>query len=303
MPWRRTLVILSALLCLIFSLSASADQLDHWVWRQPQPFSLQVNAVAHGNGLWALFANSGMVATSPDGIEWDLANAATNALFINAAFGNGRFVATSSRGVLYSMDGHSWFPAAGSGSIRNVAFGNGLFFGADGIHLNIWRSTDGSNWTSQALGGLSHFNTASFANNRYFMIGTDYTYRNYLLYTSTDATNWTGPVALGTNNILKIVYGNGVYVGINNVSTLTTSWSEFRTSTDGTTWSDPTAVTNTLVNDIVFANGQFVALDAGGQVFLSPDGTNWSTHAVPDLFAAFTLGWNDGQFLASGVFG
>src|SRR5215468_743614 len=93
---------------------AQSAPLDQWLWRNPQPFAPQLQSVTHGAGLWLVFGNVGTLATSPDGVTWDLALLGTNAVSITGAYGNGRYVAGTSRGEYYSSDGHAWFAAASS---------------------------------------------------------------------------------------------------------------------------------------------------------------------------------------------
>jgi hypothetical protein len=276
-----------------------ADELDCWVWRNPRPHGIQINSLAYGGGLWTAYANgSGLIATSPDGANWDQLTLGTNATIYAGAHGNGRFVCATSRGAYHSFDAHNWFKASFF-NINDVAFGNGLFVGPDG-NATVWRSNNGSNWTSLALGAIDHYTRISFANGRFFATGSDSSFANYLLSSSTDGTNWGGSVALGTNAIDKIVFGNGVYLGISTVVVPTLS--KFRTSVNGTTWSAPTIRSNYYVQDVIFANGQFVAIDLVGRVMFSADATNWTEISVPELYGASEIGWDGTQYVTSGYF-
>ena len=298
--------LLFHLLCLTLWLafSTEADELDHWIWRNPRPFCSQVNSVAHGGGLWVVGANAGMLATSPDAVEWDLASLgpSTNAFISTVAYGNGRFVVGSSRGLYFSYDAHCWLRITNPvvSNMNDLASGNGFFVGVNGNDATVWRSSNGSNWTSQAIGSGHHERTC-FANNRFFILGSDSTYANFQLYTSPDGATWTGPAALGTNRIQKVVYGNGLYVSFNSVIVGNSASSQFRTSADGTTWTAPPVLTNHYIGDIVFANGQFVAVDQFARVLLSSDGVYWSEQSVPELFAAGKVVWDGTQFVVSGL--
>lgn len=277
-----------------------ADELDCWVWRNPRPHGIQINSLTYGGGLWVAFANgAGLVATSPDGVIWDSLTLGTNAVIYAGSYGNNRFVCATSRGAYHSFDGHTWFKATSSFNFNDVAFGNGLFFGPDGDSA-LWRSSNGSNWSSITIAAIDHYTHASFANGRFFVTGSDFSFANYILSVSTDGTNWGSSIALGANAIDKIVYGNGVYLGISTVFVPTLS--KFRTSTDGTTWSAPTTLMDYSVQDVIFANGKFVAIDLIGRVMFSSDATNWTEVSVPELFGASELGWAGGQYVVSGYF-
>src|SRR5262249_12409537 len=149
---------------------AQSAPLDQWLWRNPQPFAPQLQSVTHGGGLWLVFGNVGTLATSPDGITWDLALLGPNAVSITGAYGNGRYVTGTSRGEYYSSDGHAWFAAGSSGNLNDLCFGNGLFVGVTAGN-GIWRSTNGINWSSVALGPLVQLSRISFANGKFFGMG------------------------------------------------------------------------------------------------------------------------------------
>jgi hypothetical protein len=294
---------LTLFLGLVLVVSASADQLDQWNWRNPQPFNPQISSVVHGNGLWLVLATTtGLLATSPNGISWDLAGLGTNAGAYASAFGTNRFVVATPKGVFISTDGHAWSKAATAlNNLNDVAFGNGLFLGVNSGNT-VSHSTDGSTWPGQSVwSGSTAFTRVSFANGRFFIMGSGSS--GQLLYSSTDASTWTGPVSLNTNGIQKIVYGNGVYVSLNEVITANATWSEFRTSTDGATWSAPNQFTNHLFTDAVFASGRFVVLNEVGAVLFSPDGTNWTEQLAPELFGGVKMAWDGSLYLVSGVFG
>src|SRR5437016_11877255 len=100
----RALSLTVLFFCLTVRLAAGP--LDHWVCRNPQPFCPQLQSLAHGNGLWVVLGNVGVLATSVDGVGWDLASLGTNAVSISVGYGNGPFVAGTSRGAFYSYDAH-----------------------------------------------------------------------------------------------------------------------------------------------------------------------------------------------------
>lgn len=305
-PWRSAAkaILLTLLFGLLGLAGAKADPLDQWTWRNPHPFCSQVKSLVHGNGLWLVLANAGMMATSPDGTTWDLVSIGTNAIFAAGAAGNGRLVAASSRGVYLSQDGHSWAKAATSiNTFNDMDFGNGVFVGVASGNL-VYRSVDGSNWVSSAIASVGTvLSRVSFAGNRFFALAPNTPPTASLFYTSTDGTNWTGPVSLGTNGIQKVAWGNGSFVSVNAVINSTSSWSETRISTDGTTWATATIYTNHYLSDVVFFNGQFVVSDQLKQVLVSPNGSAWTALPAPELFAITKLVTDGSQILGSGLIG
>jgi hypothetical protein len=300
-PFRSGLCLWLALV-----LNTCADPLTQWIWRNPQPFNPPNASVVQGNGLWLDVANMGLIATSPDGVGWDLASIGTNASVSACTFGTNRFVLGSSKGVFVSTDGHNWSKAATQlNTVSDLAYGNGQFVAVNS-GSTVSSSSDGSTWVNQNfVGGVqSLFSRVSFANGRFFILGynNSSTPQNFL-FTSPDGSTWSGPVTFSGDGLFKVVYGNGVYVGLDQVLTTNGAWSDFRTSTDGSTWSAAVQFTNHIFSDAVFANGQFVVLDEIGEILTSADGTNWVEHPEPQLFAGTKIAWDGSLYVVGGVFG
>src|SRR5262249_1716600 len=160
------------------------------------------------------------------------------------AYGNGVFVVGTSRGAWVSTNLHNWSRAPGTETFDQLTFGNGWFVGCDSSAAKIWRSADGTNWSSSSLFASIPLNCFCLANGKFFQIRGSGVQS---LHIPTDGLNWSGSINAGTNVIQKIAYGNGRYVGINNSNTATATFSEFRVSLDGTNWGAALQVTNTLV--------------------------------------------------------
>jgi hypothetical protein len=293
-------VTASCALLLAWVFCAQGAPLDQWIWRNPQPFAPQLQSVTHGAGLWLVFGNVGSCATSPDGITWDVALLGTNSASITGAYGNGRYVAGTSRGELYSADGHTWTAAVSGGNLNDLCFGNGQFVGVTAGNT-AWRSTDGNNWSSVSLGAIVQLSRISFANEKFFAMGVEGSTQE--IYSSTNGANWTGPTGLGTNGIQRLAFGNGWYASVNPVIAGSTLYTEFRTSLDGATWSAPTILSNTYATDILFANGQFTALDEIGGILFSTSGTTWSEQLAPELFGLTRIDFDGSLYVVTGLRG
>jgi hypothetical protein len=142
-----------ALWFLLAVLSVQAGPIDQWVWRNRLPCGPQFNSLTHGGGLWVASPDQVclFLATSPDGVHWDGASLGTNTVFSQCAYGNGVFVVAATRGAWVSTNAHNWFHAAGAQTFDKLLFGNGWFVGCDSSTFKIWRSADGTNWTSSSL--------------------------------------------------------------------------------------------------------------------------------------------------------
>jgi hypothetical protein len=124
-------------------------------WSLQTPAVLQsYSKIIFGNDTFMALGGAGAgIQTSPDGTNWSLALPPINYLF-SAAYGNGRFVAVGSDGlVLVSTNASIWSTNnAGTGAwLHNVSFANGLFIAGSQSGTN-YISTDGSSWSAHPIG-------------------------------------------------------------------------------------------------------------------------------------------------------
>jgi hypothetical protein len=123
--------------------------------------------MTYGAGLWVMIMPGATgyagTSTSSDGTNWTDRTIPAG-LYSGVAFGNGLFVAPRGTHAAISSDGITWssvsLPSIGSGqSTGGIAFGNGMFVvsasSEDGSVIRIFRSTDGSTWTSHAVSFVS----------------------------------------------------------------------------------------------------------------------------------------------------
>jgi hypothetical protein len=109
-----------------------------------------LRCVAYGNGTWV--AAGGSLATSADGITWNVRTPPATGTYHAAIFAGGRFLlAGDVGGVGTSTDGNNWsfHPAFGQAEVRGLAF-SGIDFVAVGQRSGqgvMWSSPDGLTWT------------------------------------------------------------------------------------------------------------------------------------------------------------
>jgi hypothetical protein len=97
-------------LCL---LSANASQagsaLETWNARLPHPSAETLNSVTFGAGRFVAVGDHGAVLLSTNGIDWQVAQAPTDARLNAIAFGSGKFLSGSTSGSIFvSDDGTHW---------------------------------------------------------------------------------------------------------------------------------------------------------------------------------------------------
>lgn len=118
-----------------------------------------LNSVAYGNGLFVAVGDAGVILTSPDGTNWTTragANAMTTYNFLSVAYGNGRWIATTSAAVstnagggLYtSTDGITWRPigdafAYATAQPRQLVYGGNKWIAGTGFSATISYSGNG----------------------------------------------------------------------------------------------------------------------------------------------------------------
>lgn len=230
------------------------------------------------------------------------------------AWGKDKFVATGTiqgeNVLFYSHDGISWqLTDAPSREYTNIIH-DGTRFIATYTSNSSTRgsySTDGISWHD-----FENFTkipqatskTLCYGNGRY-VLATEYqsTTVPYRVYYSTDGETWTEGQT-SSPGYDSIIYGNGVFVGVNRPD-------HIDYSTDGENWSASTfPVSSINFTDMAYENGKFViipdsSLDENTKTragYVSTDGITWTEMTMPDGKSK----WNNGGWLSiiggNGVF-
>ena len=230
------------------------------------------------------------------------------------AWGKDKFVATGTiqgeNVLFYSHDGISWqLTDAPSREYTNIIH-DGTRFIATYTSNSSTRgsySTDGISWHD-----FENFTkipqatskTLCYGNGKY-VLATEYqsTTVPYRVYYSTDGETWTEGQT-SSPGYDSIIYGNGVFVGVNRPD-------HIDYSTDGENWSASTfPVSSINFTDMAYENGKFViipdsSLDENTKTragYVSTDGITWTEMTMPDGKSK----WNNGGWLSiiggNGVF-
>ncbi len=201
----------------------------------------------------------------------------------------------------------------------------GIFYGLETQH--VYTSTDGVNWASIGLHGMSSPNSLTFGNGL-FVAGSTNTFDNFA-WSSPNGVAWTSHPA-GCAPIF-VAFGNGIFVGIGDGIKATVSpdginWSQtgtvlnnprniafgaglfvtakdsIQTSPDGVTWTDQYFPASSLWG-LAFCNGIFVAVGVNGLVVTSPDGLIWTPQASGIADTIIGIGGGNGLFVIATAFG
>lgn len=199
------------------------------------------------------------------------------------AYGNGKYIAVGSSGLIYSSSDRLNWTAETSGvsvSLNGIAYGNNKFI-ATGNNGTIISSSGDGTWTTETSGTTDNLRTIVFGNNL-FMVAPMSTNTNTLWYSSGDGT-WNS-VSQNTNNNLVFcdnkfftVYktGNGSSGQVAHLMATTngSSWSEVKT---WNLWSMSDTGTICGANNMLF----YREYTSHTQEYTTDGGTTWNTYTT-----------------------
>jgi hypothetical protein len=224
-------------------------------------------SVTYGKGLFVAVgggncsANSSLIMTSLDGINWTFNNSFTNS-------------------ISYRSTG-----------LTGVTYGNGLFVAvSDGYNsiYDIITSSDGVNWTGSNPTQFSGFNGVGFGNGMFVVLSSSNGLSS--VATSTDGVNWTSRNTSTSSSLQCITYGNGKFVA------LPISGSDVVTSTNGINWTTRNTSNGSGYSAIAYGNKLFVAVGSNG-VMTSPDGINWTRQTNVSGSGLSAVAYGEGKFV------
>ena len=229
-------------------------------------------------GLQVRVGAAGLIATSPDNLNWTVQTSGTSQELYDIDWDGGFLTVVGDSGtVLRSADGVTWAQVAGAVSTTNYRGVRSnaavlVIVGAGGV---IRTTTDsGDNWTLRTTSGTQNLEKVEWSGNQWITVGA-----SGAVYTSPDAATWTLEGSVGTSNNLQDVVWNYLastpyWIAVGASGTLITS-------TDGSAWTtNSTGLSNTLVGVAVGDMGQgqrIVIIDSQGDgAWSANDGSNWT---------------------------
>jgi len=194
-----------------------------WI-RQTSPTNTALKAVTYGRGLFVVVGALRTILTSSNAVAWNAEPTPTFSLDLNdVAYGNGMFVVAGdggyNRASLISADGHNWTMKSISvgRNMRGLSFAKGSFglIGNDGYAF----FSTGGDWLSRNTGILSdgdNLRGITYANGIWIIVGN-----NGIILTSPDTFNWTrrfSPVYVNLHGVRYLP--NGTFLAIGNAGTI-----------------------------------------------------------------------------------
>jgi hypothetical protein len=261
------------------------------------------------NGRIFEVTTNGFLYSTDDGVSYSILNFNPNSVvgigYINSTY----YIGMSTGEIFSSTDLITWTSlgliSTAAGLNLTGLCSNGTTLNAMGgvtgeDYIKIWKSTNGTTWTSVNTGTTSstYANYTIRFNNGYFWgfrpnnINATWVY----LY-SADGTTWTAidTVALGVfSRPRAIAYGSANVVIINaNASTPNgVAYGAVNSPTNQT-------LTGTLFNDIAYGGGVFVVVANGGVIYTSSDdGVNWTARTSGTASNFQNVFWTGTRFIA-----
>jgi Fibronectin type III domain len=196
---------------------------DGVTWTTRATTTSAVHSIEYGNGKFIAAGASGNLWTSTDGITWtaygQVTGFTTSTFYAIVYHNSGIWILSTGSSLVRSSDnGITWSAVSPNPS----AYPRGLRSNGSIIVMSqigqsttiIYTSTDGSTWTSRALGSGSKYMSRPYWDGNQFIVAAINTSIPATLYTytSTNGTTWTEQSSLSNLN------GNRVYNIIQNAS-------------------------------------------------------------------------------------
>lgn len=251
-----------------------------------------------GNLNRALLSDNIQTVTGQEDGTWN-AIAAPLQSWQDITYADGKFVAVSPGGVIYSTDGLSWTSGNPSkvGPWNSVVYGGNKFvaIGNDGNDYRSMYSFDGIDWLASDLPANSNWRGLTYGNGLFVATANSGTDTWKVAYSS-DGVSWA-TVSAPTGNWNSVAYGNGKFVAVSSNNNYGIMW-----STDAINWTIVTEPENLNWESVVYGGGKFVAVADGGsgdnRVMWSTDGISWTSAADAEDNAWKHVTYGNGTYVA-----
>ena len=273
--------------------------------------SVPLHDLAYGTGMivaaggYSGEGSFGGLLSSSIGLDWTPRETPTATEIRSVAYGNGRFVGTTSSEILTSADGQKWTAENSPfGLVSAVAFGDGRFVvvrwepeSGQGVSAT---SSDGVNWTTGRLPGDFYYGQTvirrflAFGNEQFLAISDE-----GQVVRSTDGIEWMRATTVEAD---RIRFVNDMFV----------AWSSWNpealwTSPDGLGWTWTRQPQNLGVpfSDVAYGGGIYVATTGPSwsptEVFVSRDLRNWRPYSPVVTSALGGVEYANGRFYLLGA--
>lgn len=272
---------------------------NNYDWIQvTSPISNRSRSCCYGNGYYVIAGTSGDLAYSTDSINWTKLTPFTSGVITGIAYGNGKFLAVDSNGLLWSCNATPYGEWSNiyttTIQLEGIRFINDRFF-AVGDSGYLAYSIDGVNWQELNSNTTKSLIDITYGQGKYIAIGLD----GAMVY-SLNAQEWYDNTDLSfTASYRHIAYGKNMFVAGGQNGAM-------RYSYDGLIWQNGTknsTATVGWVRGFAYTSGRFYSViytsGGAGEVWYSQDGINWEV-VYKTSGRLWTICEGDGTFITSG---
>ena len=163
----------------------------NWRFVHPSPAPEAIYSLTATDTGFTLSGDSGLIMTSPDGLDWTRRASGTRERFERLEFFNGRTFATGSSGAIFiSDDGRTWSQQTNGGGAGPLVYGNGKYVAITASQGgSVRQSWDGATWTEVTIPDWTYREISTalvFQGGRFWLMGNRGSLRS-----SPDGTTWT----------------------------------------------------------------------------------------------------------------
>ena len=272
-------------------------------------------------GGWGYDGSASVIQWSEDGTSWSFSSSDDGdtmwGVQLGCTYANGTFVIAGAdkqpgyhpRATYTSTNAISWSreqyvsPAnvhAPNGYLTDVAGYENEPFIAVSSKGDIWKSTDGINWTVIDPTPREYLNTLEYANGCYVAVGgrTDYVggpSGAAAIFSSTNGVLWQAYIPNRMDTLSDVTYGEGIWVATGDDGGIFTSQ-------DAVHWTDRSWPNTANDLDVTaYGAGRFIAFSANrDRIYHSEDSVNWEITDGPPVAGVNCAAFINNDFVACG---
>ena len=237
---------------------------------------------------------TGLILTSPDGLQWSVRSSGTPALH-GVGWSGTEIVAVGAGGsILTSPDGYRWSAQiSGATETLNGVAASGtefLIVGQGGVLL---RSLDGVAWARGISKTAQNLNGVTWTGSRFVLVGDGGTIITVL------PSGTTTPRVSGTAaNLTAIATApSGKIVAVGASGTILVS------ADPAATWNPSGSGTNATLQAVATADSNFIAVGTGGKILTGVNAKNWVIAQSRTAISLAGVAWSGTIYVAVGAAG
>jgi hypothetical protein len=265
---------------------------DGLSWTNTPLGNYDIYNVTYGNGLYVAVGSNIQIVTSTYPVASPNPFGAPQYSLVPSVEGGA---------ILTSADAKSWTSIPGiSDGLYSIAYGNGIFVAVGATNINssvinnpeyeivFMTSADGKTWTKHATKFRCQEPSVCtyYVNGIFVMTYTPLNGNSDCVLTSTDGVNWTTQTLAANELLSSVVWGNGVFAAVAEVTISTGQAPQYfiATSPDGATWTSHALPAGFAPSDIAYGDGCFVTDGYSseaecGEFLTSQDCVNWTNQS------------------------